>query len=132
MILEPTILPQGGNAEISLSKGDLLKLSTDKKDYDQGNTQMIYVDYENITKVMKEGSIIYVDDGLISLRVVEIGTNYVLTKVLNEAKLGSKKGVNLPNCEVDLPAVSEQDKKDLLFGVEQEVRNRGYYMAKQR
>ena len=112
---------KGGSAEISLSKGDLLKLSTDKKFYDQGDEKTIYIDYENITKVMKKGGIIYVDDGLISLEVAEIGAMYLLTKVLNDAKLGSKKGVNLPNVEVDLPAVSEQDKKDIAFGVEQEV-----------
>ena len=104
-----------------MSKGDLLKLSTDKKYYDQGDENTIYVDYENITKVMKEGGIIYVDDGLISLQVGEISSTYLLTKVLNDGKLGSKKGVNLPNVEVDLPAVSEQDKKDIAFGVEHGV-----------
>ena len=71
---------------------------------------------------MKEGQIIFVDDGLISLKVVEIGKTYLLTKVLNDAKLGSKKGVNLPEVEVDLPALSEQDIKDIHFGIEQEVR----------
>ncbi|XP_078360531.1 pyruvate kinase PKM-like [Oculina patagonica] len=115
------LLKGGGSAEISLSKGDLLKLSTDKKFYDQGDEKTIFIDYENITKVMKEEGIIYIDDGLISLQVVEIGATYLLTKVLNDGKLGSKKGVNLPNVEVDLPAVSEQDKKDIAFGVEQEV-----------
>lgn len=112
---------QGGTAEISLSKGDILKLTTDKAFFAEGDNTTLYVDYENITKVMKEGGIIYVDDGLISLKVREIGSNYLLVEVLNDSKLGSKKGVNLPNVEVDLPAVSEQDKKDILFGVKHEV-----------
>ena len=71
---------------------------------------------------MDVGGIIYVDDGLISLQVVEKAEKHLLTRVLNDAKLGSKKGVNLPNVEVDLPALSEQDIKDIQFGVEQEVR----------
>lgn len=58
---------------------------------------------------------------MISLTVVEIGKSYLLTRVLNNAKLGSKKGVNLPDVEVDLPALSEQDIKDIHFGVEQGV-----------
>lgn len=115
------LLKGGGTAEISLSKGDILKLTTDKAFFAEGDNTTLYVDYENITKVMKEGGIIYVDDGLISLKVREIGSNYLLVEVLNDSKLGSKKGVNLPNVEVDLPAVSEQDKKDILFGVKHEV-----------
>lgn len=115
------LLKGGGSAEIYLSKGDIIKLTTDKAFFSEGDNETLYVDYENITKVMKEGGIIFVDDGLISLKVVEIGSNYLQVEVLNDAKLGSKKGVNLPNVEVDLPAVSEQDKKDILFGVKHEV-----------
>lgn len=115
------LLKGGGGAEINLSKGDIIKLTTDKAFFAEGDNETLYVDYENITKVMKEGGIIFVDDGLISLKVVEIGSNYLQVEVLNDAKLGSKKGVNLPNVEVDLPAVSEQDKKDILFGVKHEV-----------
>ena len=98
-----------------------MKLTTDKAYYDQGDENTIFVDYQNITKVMSEGQTIFVDDGLISLQVVEKGGDYLLTKVMNDSKLGSKKGVNLPNIIVDLPALSDQDVKDIQFGVEQKV-----------
>ena len=107
---------------MSLKKGQQFKLTTDRQHFDKGDDKMIYVDYTNITKVLSEGSLVFVDDGLIQLKVLSKGESHLLTEVQNDAKLGSKKGVNLPNCAVDLPAVSEQDKKDILFGVEQGVR----------
>lgn len=70
---------------------------------------------------MNVGGLIYIDDGLISLKVTELGEDFVKTTVVNSGLLGSKKGVNLPDVDVDLPAVSEKDRKDLLFGVEQGV-----------
>lgn len=81
-----------------------------------------YVDYKNITKVIELGRIIYVDDGVLSFEVLEIIDDKNLRcKCLNNGKISSKKGVNLPNTDVDLPPLSEKDKADLRFGVKNNV-----------
>eukprot|EP00965_Chrysotila_dentata_P089218 2946246-Pleurochrysis_carterae.AAC.1 len=78
------------------------------------------MDYTNLPKVMQVDNLIYIDDGLLSLKVVEIPDAQTLKcEVMNTAKLGSHKGCNLPLVDVDLPALSEKDKKDLAFGIEQ-------------
>lgn len=66
------MLLQGGSAEVELVKGQTFKLSTDKAYMEKGNAQTVYVDYENISKVLKPGNRVYVDDGLISLIVTAI------------------------------------------------------------
>jgi pyruvate kinase len=115
------LLKGGGTAEIQLKQGDRVKFSTDKRYYDCGDNETIYVDYVNIVNTTSVRDLIFIDDGLISVMVIEKGVDYILAEVQNGGKLGSKKGVNLPGKEVDLPAVSEKDVSDLKFGVEQGV-----------
>ena len=81
-----------------------------------------YVDYKNITKVISPGRIIYVDDGVLAFDVLEVvDDTTVKVKARNNGFISSRKGVNLPNTDVDLPALSEKDKADLRFGVENKV-----------
>jgi pyruvate kinase len=69
------LLEGGGSAEIELIRGEKIKLTTDSSLTDKGNKECIYVDYTNIVKVVQVGSKVFVDDGLISLIVQEIGNN---------------------------------------------------------
>ncbi|KAK3908269.1 Pyruvate kinase [Frankliniella fusca] len=115
------LLEGGGSAEIELKKGNSIRLTTDKAFENSGNEKQIYVDYANITKVVKEGNRVFVDDGLISLIARKVGDNFIDAEIENGGMLGSRKGCNLPGVPVDLPAVSEKDKADLQFGVQQGV-----------
>lgn len=81
-----------------------------------------YVDYKNITKVIGPGKLIYVDDGIQSFEVLSIvDEKTIRVRALNNGQISSRKGVNLPGTDVDLPALSKKDIADLQFGVKNGV-----------
>ena len=80
------------------------------------------MDYKNITKVIEAGRTIYVDDGILAFEVLKVIDEKTLhCRCINNGKISSKKGVNLPKTDVDLPALSEKDQNDLRFGVKNKV-----------
>eukprot|EP01065_Artemidia_motanka_P043209 TRINITY_DN5954_c0_g3_i1.p1 TRINITY_DN5954_c0_g3~~TRINITY_DN5954_c0_g3_i1.p1 ORF type:complete len:529 (+),score=204.70 TRINITY_DN5954_c0_g3_i1:74-1588(+) len=109
------------DGEVKMNAGDRVTITTDRAFYDKGCKEKFYVDYKNITKVMKPGQKIFIDDGLLSLEVLHVGEDTLDCVVVNAAPISNHKGVNLPKVEVDLPAVTEKDKQDLAFGAEQGV-----------
>jgi len=108
--------------EIFFQVGDKVRVTTNLDWKDKGCKECFWVDYMNMPKVVKEGSMIFVDDGLLGLKVLKSdGAENMDCIVINAAPVSNHKGVNLPNVEVDLPAISEKDKKDLRFGVKMGV-----------
>ncbi|KAF3764659.1 hypothetical protein M406DRAFT_291806 [Cryphonectria parasitica EP155] len=111
-----------GDVDLPLSAGTELNITTDEKYKTACDTENMYVDYKNITKVIEKGRIIYVDDGILAFEVLNVVDDKTIrVRAKNNGFISSRKGVNLPNTDVDLPALSEKDKKDLRFGVKNNV-----------
>ncbi|CBJ81627.1 pyruvate kinase I (formerly F),fructose-stimulated [Xenorhabdus bovienii str. Jollieti] len=113
-----TIKLEGGN-DVSLTAGQTFTFTTDKSVV--GNQECVAVTYAGLPADLKPGNTILVDDGLIAMTVKNITETEVICEVLNNGDLGENKGVNLPNVAINLPALAEKDKQDLIFGCEQGV-----------
>lgn len=111
-----------GSEEVELTAGQQITITTDEQFRAAGTKERIFVDYAALPTTVSAGSLIFIDDGLISIKVLSIAdAKTVIGEVVNTGMISSHKGVNLPGSLVQLPSVSEQDKRDLLFGVEQGV-----------
>lgn len=84
----------------------------------EGDVNIVSVTYADLPKDVHRGSRILIDDGLIELKVEDIAETDVVCKVVNGGVVKSRKGVNLPGVEVNLPSLMEKDIEDLKFGVE--------------
>lgn len=86
-----------------------------------GDATKCSISYKDLYKDVKPGNTILIDDGLVGLTVEAIeGTNVICT-VANTGLVGSHKGVNVPNVSIQLPAMTEKDKSDLIFGCKEEI-----------
>ena len=85
-----------------------------------GDDKIGHITYEGLPKDISKGNTILIDDGLIELRVEDVvdGTE-IVCRVINGGELGSKKGVNVPNVSIRLPGITQKDKEDIIFGIEQ-------------
>lgn len=107
--MEPGTVLQAGDRFI-LSSGDFV-----------GNRQRAAITYDELYKDVHPESILLISDGSIVLKVIEVIGQEIHTEVLHGAPLTTRKGVNAPSVRVNLPAVTEQDREDIAFGVAHEV-----------
>jgi pyruvate kinase len=113
--------PLPGNAEImDIEVGAIVTLTTHDVSKEPEGTMSIHVDYMSIAKTVPVGGEVLLDDGLIALEVIEVdpAMEYVICKALNGGPIKKNKGVNLPGRELDLPALTDKDKRDLKWACE--------------
>lgn len=104
-----------------IKPGDIIKLCTSIQEPNL-EEKILPMVCERFAQDVKPEDIVLVDDGKVELRVIE--TDYkdtVTLKVISGLEIGSKKGVNLPWVQLDIPALSEKDLKDLHFGIKNKV-----------
>lgn len=86
-----------------------------------GDATKCSITYTNLYKDVVPGNTILIDDGLVGLTVEAVEGTDIHCTVANTGLVGSHKGVNVPNVSIKLPAMTDKDKSDLVFGCEQEV-----------
>ena len=86
-----------------------------------GDENRVSITYKGLAEDVDAGKVILIDDGLIGLEVIEKSGKDIRCKVINGGELGERKGVNVPNVPVRLPAITEKDKEDIKFGVSQDI-----------
>ncbi len=106
--------------DIIVNDGDFINFVTGKPF--EGTSEKVYMNYETFPKDVKTGERVLLDDGKLIFEVVSSNNkDTVKAKVIQGGPLKSKKGVNLPNTNISLPALTEKDIKDAIFACEQEV-----------
>lgn len=108
-----------GQRKWFLEKGNPFVFHTDPAL--EGDNTKVSVTYKNFGQVLSVGSTVLLDDGLVAFMVDKIEDEKVYTTILNSGAIGTHKGVNLPGAKIDLPAVTERDKADIAFGVQNNV-----------
>lgn len=106
------------NKKITLNDGDTFTFTTDDI---VGNQERVSVNYKQLTNDLEPGDTILLNNGLVIFEVKEISGNDVICTVVTGGVLSDRKSMNFPNKVMKSEYLSEHDKKDLLFGIENDV-----------
>ena len=104
--------------KVELIKGEEVVLTSE---IISGNQQRVSISYPNLPGELKPGNRILIDDGLIQLEVKKIEDSEIFCEILNGGTLGSRKSINIPDVKIELPAITDKDKGDIIFGIEQKI-----------
>lgn len=102
--------------KVTLIQGETYTLTTREI---VGDNQTGHINYDGLGEDVSAGNRILIDDGLIELEVMEVSGPDIVCRIVNGGELGERKGVNVPNVKIKLPALTEKDKADIRFGIDQ-------------
>ena len=85
----------------------------------EGTKEICSITYKDLPQDVHEGGTIMLDDGLIKLRITNVTDTDITCEVLNSGKIKIKKGVNVPGVHLSMPYLSQRDRDDIIFGVQQ-------------
>ena len=104
------------DGKVELKNGQQFILTTREV---EGDNEEVSISYADLVKDVKAGNRILIDDGLISMRVDAVTDTDIICTVENGGPVSNHKGVNVPNVHLSMPYISEKDKDDIIFGIEQ-------------
>jgi pyruvate kinase len=107
-------LARFANGPHELARGDIFTITVDEV---EGTKERVGTTYKGLPGDCKPGDRILIDDGKVTVEVVEVKGNDVVTKVIEPGAVSNNKGINLPGVAVSVPALSEKDKEDLRWGL---------------
>ena len=97
-----------------LARGDIFTITTDEI---EGTKERVGTTYKGLPGDCKAGDCILIDDGKVTVEVIEVKGNDVVTKVIEPGAVSNNKGINLPGVAVSVPALSDKDMDDLRWGL---------------
>lgn len=106
------------NGEARLRDGSQFTLYTDER---QGDENGVGITYPPLASCLKKSDTLLIDDGNINLAVEKTDGENIVCRVVIGGKLSDKKGINIPGVSIDMPYLSERDKDDIRFGIENDV-----------
>ncbi len=102
--------------KVQLKRGQKFTLTTEEI---EGDESRVSITYKDLVQDVMPGVTILIDDGLIGMEVDEVTETEIICTVLNDGAISNKKGVNVPNVDLSMPYISQKDREDIIFAIEQ-------------
>lgn len=104
--------------KVTLEEGQLFTLTAEDV---EGTKDIVSVTYNRLYEDLEVGMRVLIDDGLIEMKVEKVDKSNIVCRVINGGVVSNHKGVNVPDVDLSMPYISDKDREDILFGIEQDV-----------